>query len=250
MLKAPEEYRKFLRTQNQALTDDEIDKLYTAFCEELSAPLLTTEDLRAVYEQLKYKYDLVFTHTGALDGGFTADFPVITGHAHGYILYLSEEGVDFVLTVEDDARENDTHWHPMDIEDAVADVEEFMQGRASYDLQPIHKVVCHAMKLHNAPFAMIKSGQKTIELRLYDEKRRAIRPGDQICFTNTTGETLTKTVAKLHRYPNFEALYKALPLLQCGYTEEDIATAHPDDMKLYYCAEEQAKYGVVGIEIF
>lgn len=109
----------------------------------------------------------------------------------------------------------------------------------------------HRMKLHAAPFAMIKSGQKTIELRLYDEKRQAVRPGDTIVFTNTaTGETLTKTVAKLHCYPNFEALYKALPLLRCGYTEADIATAHPDDMKLYYSAEEQAKYGVVGIELF
>ena len=108
----------------------------------------------------------------------------------------------------------------------------------------------HTMNLHPAPFEMIQSGEKTIELRLYDEKRQQIQPGDTIVFTNTaTGETLEKTVVKLHVFPDFVALYAALPLLRCGYTEKDIATAHPDDMALYYSPEKQAKYGVVGIEL-
>lgn len=109
----------------------------------------------------------------------------------------------------------------------------------------------HQMKLHAAPFEKIKSGEKTIELRLYDEKRQKIKAGDKITFTNNaTGETLTKTVAKLHRFESFEALYKSLPLLQCGYTLEDIESAHPSDMEQYYSLEEQQKYGVVGIELF
>ena len=108
----------------------------------------------------------------------------------------------------------------------------------------------HNMKLHHAPFDMIRRGEKTIELRLYDEKRRLIAPGDRICFTNTaTGETLTKTVAKLHRFDSFEELYRALPLLQCGYTEGDVHTASPGDMAQYYSAEQQRRYGVVGIEL-
>lgn len=108
----------------------------------------------------------------------------------------------------------------------------------------------HHMKLHAAPFAMIKSGEKTIELRLYDEKRQKIKEGDVITFTNTsTGEQLHKTVKKLHRFASFEELYQNLPLLQCGYTAEDVDTAHPSDMEQYYSAEEQEKYGVVGIEL-
>ena len=108
----------------------------------------------------------------------------------------------------------------------------------------------HNMKLHAAPFEKIKSGEKTIELRLYDEKRQKIQEGDIIIFTNThSGEVLVATVKELHRFNSFEELYQALPLLQCGYTLEDIDTAHPDDMKLYYSAEEQEKYGVVGIEL-
>lgn len=108
----------------------------------------------------------------------------------------------------------------------------------------------HHMKLHTAPFAMIKSGEKTIELRLYDEKRQKIKEGDTIVFTNTTtGETLEKTVWKLHRFDSFRALYEALPLEKCGYTAADIATADPSDMAQYYCREEQQTYGVIGIEL-
>lgn len=108
----------------------------------------------------------------------------------------------------------------------------------------------HSMKLHASPFAMIKSGEKTIELRLYDEKRQKIKVGDAIIFTNTvSGEQLTATVKKLHLFDSFAALYRSLPLLQCGYTAEDIGSAHPSDMEQYYSVEEQQKYGVVGIEL-
>ena len=58
------------------------------------------------------------------------------------------------------------------------------------------------------------------------------------------------TVAKLHCFESFEALYQSLPLLKCGYTAEDINNAHPSDMEVYYSAEQQKKYGVVGIELF
>ncbi len=107
----------------------------------------------------------------------------------------------------------------------------------------------HQMKLHVAPFEMIKCGKKTIELRLYDEKRRKINVGDTIVFTNKNGEKLRAVVSHLHVFENFAELYSALPLLKCGYTEEDIDTAKPEDMDAYYSAEEQAKYGVVGIEL-
>ncbi len=120
----------------------------------------------------------------------------------------------------------------------------------------VESVVClsrkisHEMKLQAAPFEMIKSGKKTIELRLYDEKRQTIKEGDVITFTNASnGEKLQATVKKLHRFDTFDELYQTLPLLQCGYTEKDIDTAHPSDMEQYYSAEEQKKYGVVGIEL-
>ena len=121
----------------------------------------------------------------------------------------------------------------------------------------MERVVCmskenmtHHMKLNPVPFAMIKSGQKTFELRLLDEKRQKIQIGDRIRFTNTdTAEVMEKTVIGLHRFASFEELYKTLPLLQCGYTTEDVGTAHPSDMTQYYSLEQQANYGVVAIEL-
>lgn len=108
----------------------------------------------------------------------------------------------------------------------------------------------HHMKLNPTPFEQIKSGAKTIELRLFDEKRQTIKEGDTIVFSNTdTGETLYTTVLRLHRFDTFAALYQALPLLSCGYTKETVASAHPSDMEQYYSAEEQQRYGVVGIEL-
>ena len=108
----------------------------------------------------------------------------------------------------------------------------------------------HEMRLNPAPFRMIQSGQKTIELRLHDEKRRRIRVGDTIVFTETeTGERMRVIVTDLHVFPTFSELYRALPLQKCGYTETELETASPDDMLAYYSLEQQRQYGVVGIGI-
>lgn len=107
----------------------------------------------------------------------------------------------------------------------------------------------HFMKLQTGPFEQVKCGRKTMELRLYDEKRQQVKVGDRIVFTHIlTGETLETTVVNLHRFETFDELYKSLPLLQCGYTKENVERATPADMEQYYSVEEQKKYGVVGIE--
>ena len=108
----------------------------------------------------------------------------------------------------------------------------------------------HKMNLYQEPFEMICNGQKTIELRLNDEKRQKIKVGDMIEFSQTeTGEKLTAEVIALHKFDFFAELYQKLPLLKCGYTESDITTAKPEDMNLYYTPEQQEKYGVLGIEL-
>ena len=109
----------------------------------------------------------------------------------------------------------------------------------------------HDMNLHPQPFAMIAKGEKTIELRLNDEKRRKIRVGDRIVFTSRAmpEKTITVKVVALHPFASFTQLYKALPLEKCGYTPEELATASPKDMEAYYTPEQQAACGVLGIEI-
>lgn len=107
------------------------------------------------------------------------------------------------------------------------------------------------MKLNAEPFARIDAGEKTIELRLYDEKRRRIGAGDVIRFESTADETdvLYAQVEGLRFFASFDELYAALPLTQCGYTPEEAATASPRDMDSYYSPEAQKQWGVVGIEI-
>ena len=109
----------------------------------------------------------------------------------------------------------------------------------------------HVMNLNPSPFKMIKEGNKTIELRLYDEKRKMISVGDTITFTNTTdsNDKLCAKVIDLFTFNSFDELYKNLPLSECGYTTEDIDTASPGDMDKYYSKEMQQQYGVVGIKI-
>lgn len=41
----------------------------------------------------------------------------------------------------------------------------------------------HCMKLNAEPFEKIERGEKAIELRLFDEKRRAVKTGDIIEFS-------------------------------------------------------------------
>jgi len=41
----------------------------------------------------------------------------------------------------------------------------------------------HQMKLNESPFEKIRSGEKIIEIRLYDDKRKNINIGDIIIFS-------------------------------------------------------------------
>lgn len=107
------------------------------------------------------------------------------------------------------------------------------------------------MGLRPVPMNSIRSGLKTIELRLYDEKRKNIAVGDFIKFVNSDdpSDVLRAKVDDLFVFDSFDELYKALPLSECGYTKETIDKASPSDMEAYYSKEEQSQYGVVGIKI-
>ena len=104
------------------------------------------------------------------------------------------------------------------------------------------------MNLNPSPFEFIKSGQKTIEMRLYDEKRRLININDIIEFTNNkTKEKITCRVIGLHVYDSFKRLYELFDKTLLGYLPNE--DAHYLDMEVYYKDEDIKKYGVVGIEI-
>ncbi len=109
----------------------------------------------------------------------------------------------------------------------------------------------YEMKLRAEPFYAIKSGYKTIELRLYDEKRQALHVGDEIEFSLIDDPTqkTTKKIAALHVFDNFSALFSNLPLLKCGFTLFDIPDQIDGYMNEYYSKDQQVKHKVVGIEL-
>ena len=105
------------------------------------------------------------------------------------------------------------------------------------------------LRLHAKYFDLIKQGTKTIEMRLFDEKRREYQIGDILIFKKRPEETeVIKTrIINLHKVNSFQDLYNMFDKVKLGYEENEIA--NPNDMQQFYPVEEQQKYGVVGIEI-
>ena len=108
----------------------------------------------------------------------------------------------------------------------------------------------HYMKLNVVPFQLIKNKEKTIELRLNDEKRQLIKVNDTIEFSNANliEDRLLVKVLKIYKFNTFEELYKELSLIKCGYKASEVAQATPNDMLEYYSLEKQNQHGVLGIE--
>lgn len=110
------------------------------------------------------------------------------------------------------------------------------------------KSAVHKMKLNEVPFNCIKNKTKTIEMRLYDEKRQLLKENDYIEFTNiTTQEKILTKIISLNVYSNFQELYSHYDKGAIGYASDEIP--NPSDMEAFYSKEEQSKYGVVAIEI-
>lgn len=100
---------------------------------------ITVEDVIKVYEQLKDRYDLILTTTSALDEGYTVDCPIIVGKAHGQIIELYEDEGIFVMDVMDAEQTKGTHWHPHNVERAVACIVDFMEGKSDYEMYPFRQ---------------------------------------------------------------------------------------------------------------
>lgn len=103
------------------------------------------------------------------------------------------------------------------------------------------------MRLKATPFAQIVSGKKTIEARIYDEKRKHVELGDTIVFTlvdDATQKVETKVIGLL-RYETFGEMFAHTDVTKFG--GED-AKSLAREMLLYYDQDEQDANGVIGIE--
>ena len=105
----------------------------------------------------------------------------------------------------------------------------------------------HKMKLQEDPFERINNGTKTVEFRLYDEKRQTIQIGDEIEFSKLPElqEKLLVKVIDLYKEESFEKLFKKVFV---GEDKEKIIEK-AKSMNRFYTPEQEKEYGVIGIKI-
>ena len=103
----------------------------------------------------------------------------------------------------------------------------------------------HKMKLNKSPFEGIKNGTKTIEFRLFDEKRQQIKVGDKIEFSKLPDlqEKLLVDVVELYREDTFEKLFRNL------YSDEEEIIRKTKAIYEIYSPEKEQQYGILGIKI-
>lgn len=108
----------------------------------------------------------------------------------------------------------------------------------------------HTMWLDDGPFSKILAREKTIELRLNDEKRQKIQVGDIIFFKNRkTKKRICVTCKKIHYAKSFRELFEqnsehsAFGLEYKNDLEKMVGI-----MRKYYSELDEGVYGVVGIE--
>ncbi len=109
----------------------------------------------------------------------------------------------------------------------------------------------YEMRLHPAPFDLIKAGKQKIETRLFDEKRRDLQVGDQVIFLKRPDgkERMTVEVTGLSLFKTFEELFRSINKTEFGYKPTDTLEYQILCMRQYYTEEDEQKYGVIGIHV-
>ena len=106
----------------------------------------------------------------------------------------------------------------------------------------------HKMNVKTKYYNLLESGEKTIELRLFDEKRQKIKIGDKIIFSDSSDNTRTfnAVVVNLYQAKNFNELCNIITPKQAGFSSKERLIHSLED---FYSPDSQEKFGVVGIEI-
>ena len=106
------------------------------------------------------------------------------------------------------------------------------------------------MKLREEPLLQIKNGEKTVELRLYDEKRRTVEIGDEISFSKyeNANDKILVRVMGLYREKSFLSLFASKKILSDSGFFDCSAEEAASLMRKYYSEEDEMKYGVLAIE--
>ncbi|OZU87133.1 hypothetical protein CIL03_18280 [Virgibacillus indicus] len=108
----------------------------------------------------------------------------------------------------------------------------------------------HKMGLFDQPFQSIKSGRKTVEVRLNDEKRRKVSIGNIIEFAKVPqqGETLKVEVLDLKRYDSFKEMYEDITAEDMGAEGRSVDEMVKNTYKIY-SPEQEKVWGTLAITI-
>ena len=106
----------------------------------------------------------------------------------------------------------------------------------------------HKMKLKESPFERIKNGTKTVEFRLYDEKRKQINVGDKIEFSKLPDlqEKLVVEVLDLYHENTFKELFEKL---NTKNSDKEEIERKVESMYSIYSPKQEKEYSVLGIKI-
>lgn len=106
----------------------------------------------------------------------------------------------------------------------------------------------HTMKLLEAPFLAIARGEKTIEVRCHDEKRRKIAIDDTITFLRLPDctEVLHTRVTALYPAQTFAALYAQFDPACFGCAAQSLEQLLEQIFNIY-SKEQELQYGALGI---
>lgn len=177
-------------------------------------------------------------------------FPSISTGAYRYPVY---EAVKIAITAVNDWAENNTDYD-IKVEFCCFDEETYCEYcnfynsfLASYEekiktfidfIEKNNVCIKDSMEMHLAdiPYEKIKSGEKTVEIRLYDEKRKLLKVGDRIIFYKGEARDsgFSAKVTGLYRFESFEELFKS-PLFDktCMGDVSPIEAAHGNVSLLY-----------------
>ncbi|PIZ96768.1 MAG: hypothetical protein COX80_00520 [Candidatus Magasanikbacteria bacterium CG_4_10_14_0_2_um_filter_33_14] len=113
------------------------------------------------------------------------------------------------------------------------------------------KNMIQSMRLPEEIFEKIKSGQKTIETRLLDEKRKVLSVGDIIEFAKrpTLHEKMQVKILDLTTYKTFEEVYDNCDLKDLGYDEKMTKEEYLEKVHHHYDKEEIKDYEILAIKM-
>ena len=169
----------------------------------------------------------------------------------------AEEHHFFIVHVSDDIELNFCENRPEEISVAWVAPDDLLNPKITpfddmrefYSNHILPNLNCRfSMSLRPEYYEMVRSGEKDIELRLYDEKRRRMRNGDTVLIYNAQNHNdyIRAKIVRLHIAKSFADLVTKISMPRTGFAS---LNALMSAIEKFYDTEMESKYGIVGIEL-